>query len=131
MWDGFVPNQDLPYVINPDAGYLVSSNNFVTSSNVKHGVSHSFGFTHRAQRVTEMIEETLLKGNKFDSTRMKQMQVDLVDIQARESLKDMIECVMSGHKGRDIGRALQILKTWDFRFSLDSTAATLFSAWEH
>ena len=47
----------MPYVVNPDKGYIVNGNNFVASSRMKYGVSHSFGFPHRKYRIEEMIEE--------------------------------------------------------------------------
>ncbi len=43
-------------MVNPDKGYAVNANNFVTSSNVKHGISLSMAFPHRAVRISEMIE---------------------------------------------------------------------------
>lgn len=43
-------------MVNPDKGYIVNANNFVTSSNVKHGISLSMAFPHRAVRISEMIE---------------------------------------------------------------------------
>ena len=46
----------MPHVINPDKGYVVNANNFVTSSNVKHGISLSAAFPHRKVRISEMIE---------------------------------------------------------------------------
>ena len=43
-WKGFVPKHELPYVVNPETGYIVSANNFITSQNSKHGISHAFSF---------------------------------------------------------------------------------------
>lgn len=39
QWEGFVSGNELPYVVNPKEGYIVSSNNFATSPNFKHGVT--------------------------------------------------------------------------------------------
>ena len=58
------------------------------------------------------------------------MQLDLLDIQARESLEDMLKCARVGNRGRDLGIAFQILSEWDFRFDLESSGATLFNEWE-
>lgn len=40
MWAGLVPSSEKPYLVNPDKGFLVTANNFITSSHVKHGISH-------------------------------------------------------------------------------------------
>lgn len=44
VWLGIVPQDELPYVIDPKAGYIVQSNNHVTSNNVKHGIASSHGY---------------------------------------------------------------------------------------
>ena len=56
--------------------------------------------------------------------------MDHLDIQARASLPDMLKCAVKGNKGRDIGHAVQLLQSWDYRFDLNSSAATLFQTWE-
>lgn len=33
VWEGLIPRNELPYVINPEKGYLVSGNNIPTSVN--------------------------------------------------------------------------------------------------
>jgi len=44
LWTGFVPSEELPYLVNPNKGYVVTANNFITTEHVKHGISHSFVF---------------------------------------------------------------------------------------
>jgi acyl-homoserine lactone acylase PvdQ len=61
---------------------------------------------------------------------MKKIQLDVLDVQARESLDDMIKCVNLGNIGFDIDFALKILKNWDFKFTKDSQAASIFEMWE-
>jgi hypothetical protein len=61
----------MPFVINPDKGYVISANNFMTSSNVLHGTSQSFTYTGRSTRIDELIEEALLRtGNKIQPQDM-------------------------------------------------------------
>jgi penicillin amidase len=61
VWTGIVPHNELPYVINPEKGYIVSANNFITSDKAFHGISHSFVFPHRAVRIAELIDEMAAK----------------------------------------------------------------------
>ena len=63
--------EDLPYVVSPEKGYLVNSNNFVASDRMKYGVSHAFSFNHRKVRITEMIEELIQSGKKIDARDMQ------------------------------------------------------------
>lgn len=43
----------------------------------------------------------------------------------------MLECVKNGMKSRDMSIAFDIFEKWDHKFTLDSTAATLFTEWEN
>jgi len=70
----------------------VSANNFIASDKSKYGISHSFVFPHRAARIAELIEEMSTAG-KIGVRHMKGIQLDVLDIQARESLSDMLACV--------------------------------------
>ena len=56
-WQGRILHDELPYVINPACGYIVSANNHMSSTNVKHGLSQAFTFPGRKTRITELLEE--------------------------------------------------------------------------
>ena len=59
VWKGKLDSYDMPYVVNPDKGYLVTTNNFVGSSRMKSGVSLQRTFPTRTIRISEMIEEMI------------------------------------------------------------------------
>lgn len=93
-WQGRIPHEEMPYVINPKSGYVVSANNHVSSENVQHGISHAFTFPGRKSRISELLEEAFKRtGDKVTVKDMQAIQFDLLDIQARTSLPDMLLCV--------------------------------------
>lgn len=51
QWDGYIPNSELPAVVNPERGYVISANNLATTKHIKHGISHAFAFPHRFLRI--------------------------------------------------------------------------------
>jgi penicillin amidase len=77
-WLGFVSPSELPFVINPDKGYIVNSNNMITSENVQHGISHGFGYQHRILRINEMLEAKL--ANKISVKDCMNIATDVLDI---------------------------------------------------
>jgi len=89
-WQGFVPLSELPYVVNPSSGYIVSANNQITSGNTKHGISHAFASQHRVIRIKEMLDSFIGKKDKMTVGSMKSIALDTLDIQARASLPDMV-----------------------------------------
>lgn len=136
-WTGIIHHSELPYVINPSSGYIVSANNHMSSDNVKHGITQCFAFTGRKTRISEMIEEAFARTNNQVTVRdMQLMQTDVLDVQARESLIDMLYCAdqatlaLTDNQKLKIQQAKSLLKDWDFKLTKESTAASIFTAWE-
>ena len=89
----------MAYVINPDKGYIVNSNNFVGSSRMKYGYSQAFSFIHRKIRISELIEDVINSGKKITVDDMKDITFDILDVQMRESLYSMLHVAKHGTKG--------------------------------
>jgi len=113
----------------------VSANNFITKSNVKHGISHSFTFATRAIRIGEMIEERLEK--KLSGEDMATMHNDTLDIMARDSMHSILTIIEQGREVLSdvdqsrIGENIKFLEEWDFRQVSDSIGATIHAGWEY
>ena len=61
---------------------------------------------------------------------MKDIQLDVTDIQVRESFKDVMACLDSNAGDRDAQLMTSLLEEWDFKFTLDSPAASFWLQWE-
>src|SRR5438105_1024799 len=59
QWDGIIQNAELPKVVNPTKGYVVSANNIASTKHIKHGISHAFSFPHRFLRISDMIQQRI------------------------------------------------------------------------
>ena len=72
----------MPYVVNPDKGYLVSVNNRMTTHRVKNGISHAFTFNHRGVRISELLTD-LIANSTQKPIKVKDIQTvtsDLLDV---------------------------------------------------
>lgn len=54
-WIGIVPYDKVPHVHNPTRGFVVNSNNKITSDNYIYDIGVGMTGTTRADRITEMI----------------------------------------------------------------------------
>jgi len=136
-WQGRIPLEEMPYLINPKSGFIISCNNHMSSHNVKDGITQAFTFPGRKTRLNELIEEAIARtGGKLTVRDMQTMTTDVFDVQARESLPDMLYCVekakikLNEAQEARIAIAKKLLSTWDFQFTSDSAAASIFAAWE-
>lgn len=65
-WVGFVKPIDLPRVINPKKGFIVTANNRQMPDNIPTDLGATITSTIRAQRITELIQKGIDAGHKFD-----------------------------------------------------------------
>lgn len=64
-WIGLQQAKDLPRVINPKKGFIVTANNRVMPDNSKTDVGATITSTSRARRITELIQNGINTGHKF------------------------------------------------------------------
>ena len=76
--------RDLPRVINPKKGFIVTANNRQMPDNVNIDVGATITSTIRAQRITELIQKGIDANHKFDYNDMLTIQNDTVDLMARD-----------------------------------------------
>ena len=65
-WDGLVPFEQLPWVINPKRGYISTANNRVVPDNVFNDAGATTMSTNRAFRIDEILSKGVAAGKKFD-----------------------------------------------------------------
>ncbi len=55
QWQGYIPTQELPYVIDPDNGFLVTANNQTLGTDYPHTLGHNYLHSYRAYRISERL----------------------------------------------------------------------------
>jgi penicillin amidase len=140
-WQGFLPTEKNPHVINPATGVLMNWNNKPSRDwsngdlgGIFGGVA-GWGIDHRAAILMRSI-----KGKKKLSVEdLKQMILDVSDshLQAQRFKPFLLEAARR-HKSSDprIPEAIRFLASWDDRWShrdndgfYDSPGLTIFNAW--
>ncbi len=76
--------RNLPRVINPKKGFIVTANNRQMPDNVNIDAGATITSTIRAQRITELIQKGINANHKFDYNDMLTIQNDTVDLMARD-----------------------------------------------
>jgi penicillin amidase len=149
-WTGFIPYEDLPVVLNPEKGYIVTANNFIISENYPYFLGLDFSYGYRARRIAEMIEGD---EDGISVEDVKRMQADTFNQDAAEVVPyleglDLSKEVVSEYlkerepksekerkkkeeEEKEIQKALeparQSLLEWDKRMEMESPQAVLYS----
>lgn len=129
-WLGYVPFEDLPYLYNPERGYIVTANNAPVplsyfdalaqqyEGNVVYGTAWDQGY--RAARITQLIEELAPHTPETFAQIHGDNQVlgVLAPVEALRSLT---------FDDATLTDARDWLLEWDGRFDMDSGRAALFA----
>lgn len=116
-WQGMIPYDLLPHVINPQRGYLVSANHRTIQSFYKvpfGNMTGAGGDTDRGLRIKERIEGHLAANERFTPDDVLAIQDDCVNVWKREIVR--IGAIMLERKDErlsaDAEKALHCLQEW-------------------
>lgn len=125
-WLGYIPFEELPFVVNPPEGYIVTANNQVPPDDYPYLITSEWDYGFRAQRIVEMIENA---PGSIDIAYMQKMQGDNKSLIAA----NLVPLLMAVDLPADLAALRdQFLASWDFQENMDSASAALFEAfyWE-
>jgi penicillin amidase len=120
-WEGLIPYEELPELVDPDSGYLVTANNKVVADGYPHHISSDHLDGYRAAR----IEQLLLAADEHDLDDFRRMQTDRYSTPGAEVARRLAALSPPGQRET---RAIERLRSWDGQLGPDSIAATIYQA---
>ncbi|MCO5233643.1 MAG: penicillin acylase family protein [Chitinophagales bacterium] len=120
----FIPNQQNPYILNPERGFASSANQIPVDKNYPYYI---LGFQYENYR-NRRINEVLTQSKDITIDDMKNLQYDNLSIHAREALPIMLPFVKNttNEQGKEI---IQKLTKWNYITNYDSDAPSYFYKW--
>lgn len=122
-WEGYIPYEELPAVLNPEAGYLVTANNAIVDEEYPHFISYYWAAGDRAQRIEEMIEAELNGDGELDAADFARIQLDSKSLLAEAYMPLLRD--LSSTDAR-IQATIERMRGWDQQLRRDSVPAALF-----
>ncbi|TMU88391.1 penicillin acylase family protein [Bacillus sp. BHET2] len=124
-WQGFIPFEELPKVINPESGFVATANNKVVSDEYPYHISHHWAQPYRYMRISEFLE------GKSDLTLsdMEELQMDQLNLQAREFVPIISGDLDEGRFTTKEKKAINIIKSWNYRDDKQSAGPLIFHQW--
>jgi penicillin amidase len=120
-WEGTVPYADLPEVVDPESGFLVTANNRIVGDEYPHHITSDWLDGYRARRIEELLGET----DEHDLEGFEAMQSDNLSIPGIEAARRLGALSPGGQRERS---AIERLRSWDGRLDPDSIAGTIYQA---
>jgi len=110
-WQGFVPFAELPSVLNPEAGYIVTANQAVIGGQYGHPLTPDPAYGYRSQRLHDLLGEAVSAGPITVDT-VAGLQTDDRNTFAPVLVPALLE-VRTEPLGRAEAAARDLLRGWD------------------
>lgn len=123
-WDGWIDFDDLPWDLDPSAGFLATANNRIHDEDYPHLIGLDWTPPSRIRRIAELLGA---EGRHTPET-FAAMQADTVSIPAR-TMAGVLAGVAPADERQRI--AVGLLDGWDGDLAVDSAAACVYQAWCH
>jgi penicillin G amidase len=120
-WEGTVPYEELPEVVDPESGFLVTANNRIVGDDYPHHITSEWLDGFRAKRIEELIEAT----EKHDLESFEAIQSDEFSIPGIEVARRLGRLHPRGQRERS---AIERLRSWDGRLDRETIAGTVYQA---
>jgi len=121
QWQGFIPQEENPHVLNPAINFVSSANQHPTDTTYPY--YYNGFFEHYRNR---RINERLSLMNNISVQDMMKLQNDNFNLQAAESLPLMLRLLGDVNEGK---KYVESLSAWNYYNDANSDAAAIYEEW--
>lgn len=119
-WQGYVPQNEMPTLYNPDTHIIATANNQIVPSDYPVYVTNDWDCGYRARR----IDDLLTSKPTLSIADIEQIQADVYSIPASKLVPAFIQAGQAA--GGDAAKAAALLQGWDYNMTRNSTAAAVY-----
>jgi penicillin G amidase len=123
-WQGYIPQQENPHIVNPPDGFLQSANQQPVDSSYPYFIPGNYivsrGIT-LSQRLQAMQQAT--------PEDMMALQNDYFNSMAEDMVPLLMKCADQSKLNDQEKKYLDEVRNWDFFATPDSRATTIYQAW--
>ncbi len=119
-WQGYIPDAELPHVLNPEQGYVATANNRIVGDDFPYKVTGEYQPDYRITRIRQLIEQS----SQHTAASFANIHSDI------RSLPGLQLASMAGRLTANSSiaqTARDILATWDGEMHPDSQGATIYT----
>lgn len=121
-WKGYVPFEQRPHLLNPEEGFIATSNNKVTGDDYPYVIGRYWEPMDRVTRVRQLLKTE----KKLTVEDFKKIQHDTYCVLASELTPKFVDVLKKHAESEGFKKAREILAGWDFVMGEESGAAAIF-----
>jgi penicillin amidase len=121
-WQGFIPYDELPSVLNPPAGFLATANNKVVPDDYPYHLGYGWAAPYRAQRITDLLAAS----DQVSIEDMRDIHAQTYSLPAEA----LVPYLLKTEPQTDLeASALALVADWDLSLEADQPAASVYQVW--
>lgn len=123
-WDGFIPPDALPRLIDPDSGYIATANNRTLGRDYPYVIGHNWSLSYRAYRIDELLNK---------QQRVTERDLLAIQLDARSEILEfyrelaLTALAESPEADADLQRTRDAIAAWDGYMKTGSLGAPILS----
>ncbi|WP_428236532.1 penicillin acylase family protein [Gracilimonas sp.] len=120
-WQGFIPHEQMPRLINPEDGWIANANNKITTDSYPYYIATFWEPPSRIERIEQVLTaDSALGYNQFQS-----LQNDSYSAFAAKLTPKILE-IIKNQDAYNFDLPISYLENWNYKYDLKSTAASIF-----
>ena len=120
-WNGFVPFDEMPFLLNPKKGFIATANNKTIDDSFPYYISNQWASPSRIKRIEEMLKDKTSTNLDY----MQEIQMDQKSHLALEIVNHLLK-TKSNDNNKWLNKGHNILSEWDFIESPNSKGALVY-----
>jgi len=121
-WDGFIPWDELPTVVNPEEGFIATANNQVVGEEYPYHITDFWAQPYRFERIKEVLDAN----DSITVEDMMNLQMDQHNLYAREFLPSLLTSMKAQDQDGTYTEIIAMLEKWDMVDAKESGAPLVF-----
>jgi penicillin amidase len=121
-WQGFIPYEEMPKLLDPPSGFIVTANNKVVGDDYPHFIAYDMADPYRAQHLTALLSA----GRQFTRESLRKIQAETYGLPAAAIRPYLLAVPPAGKREKE---ALDQVRSWNLRYEPGSVGATVYEAW--
>ncbi|MCH1627974.1 penicillin acylase family protein [Ferdinandcohnia quinoae] len=126
-WEGYIPWDELPTIVNPEEGFISTANNKITPDDYPYHITNTWAQPYRQQRIRDVLNSK----DKITVDDMLKLQFDQHNLQAEEFVPIFLKALEES-KGelREIDKkVIELFENWDYVEDIEAAAPLVFHQW--
>ncbi|PFY70592.1 penicillin acylase family protein [Bacillus wiedmannii] len=121
-WEGYIPYDQLPKVINPKQGFISTANNKIVDDNYPYHISNTWAQPYRQMRIQEFLQEK----EKYTVKDLEELQMDQKNLYGKEFTPILLKELNKASLNEVEKEGVKQLTKWNFYDSKDEAAPLIF-----